>query len=186
MINEKNIFLTVSWLSGLLSAEIFISTGEWGVQMPPLTAENSHLLRSGSQGATLVMGCWCAVEGGCWCAVEGGCWCAVEGGCWSDHVQLAISQSVWQLLIRHRGVGARTMHAPGPCLTTATWCCRKNFSQWECSFLWKLRCHWLKGLRQRQIAVVRQRPGTDLIWNLIVQGPSYIIWDFDHGVYQIL
>ena len=55
MINEKNKFLSVSWLSGLLSAEIFISTGEWGVQMPPLTAENSHLLRSGSQGATLVM-----------------------------------------------------------------------------------------------------------------------------------
>ena len=27
MINEKNKFLTVSWLSGLLSAEIFISTG---------------------------------------------------------------------------------------------------------------------------------------------------------------
>ena len=36
MINEKIKFLTVSWLSGLLSAEIFISTGEWGVQMPPL------------------------------------------------------------------------------------------------------------------------------------------------------
>ena len=29
MINEKNKFLTGSWLSGLLSAEIFISTGEW-------------------------------------------------------------------------------------------------------------------------------------------------------------
>ena len=55
MINEKNIFLTVSWLSGLLSAEIFISTGEWGVQMPPLTAENIHFLRSGSQEAALVM-----------------------------------------------------------------------------------------------------------------------------------
>ena len=56
MINEKNIFLTVSWLSGLLSAEIFISTGEWGgVQMPPLTSENSYFLRSGPQGATLVM-----------------------------------------------------------------------------------------------------------------------------------
>ena len=27
---KKNNFLTVSWLSGLLSAEIFISTGEWG------------------------------------------------------------------------------------------------------------------------------------------------------------
>ena len=37
MINEKNNFLTVSWLSGILSAEIFISTGEWEVQMPTLT-----------------------------------------------------------------------------------------------------------------------------------------------------
>ena len=55
MINEKNKLLTVSWLSGLLSAEIFISTGEWGVQMPPLTAENSHFLWSGSQEAALVM-----------------------------------------------------------------------------------------------------------------------------------
>ena len=55
MYNEKKIFLTVSWLSGLLSAEIFISTGECGVQMPPLTSENSHFLRSGPQEATLVM-----------------------------------------------------------------------------------------------------------------------------------
>ena len=48
MINEKNTFLTVSWLSGLLFVEIFISTGEWGVQMPPLAAENSHFLWSGA------------------------------------------------------------------------------------------------------------------------------------------
>ena len=46
----------------------------------------------------------------------------------------------------------------GPCLTTATWRCRKNFSQWECSFHWKRRCHWLEFLRQHQIAVVRQGP----------------------------
>ena len=55
MNNEKDQFLTVSWLSGLLSAEIFISTGEWGVQMTPLTSENGHFLRSGPQEATLVM-----------------------------------------------------------------------------------------------------------------------------------
>ena len=55
MINEKDKFFTVSWLSGLLFAKIFISTGEWGVQMPPLTAENSHFLRSGPKEATLVM-----------------------------------------------------------------------------------------------------------------------------------
>ena len=48
---------------------------------------------------------------------------------------------------------------PGPCLTTATCRCRKNFSQWECSFYWKLHCHWLEFLRQHQIAVVRQCPG---------------------------
>ena len=36
----------------------------------------------------------------------------------------------------------------------------KNFSQWECSFHWKLRCHWLEFLRQGQIAVVRQGPAT--------------------------
>ena len=61
MINEKNNFLTVSWLCGLLSAEIFISTGEWGVQMPPLTSENSYFLRSGPQGATLVMRLPCTI-----------------------------------------------------------------------------------------------------------------------------
>ena len=55
MNNENNKFLTVSWLSGLLSAEIFISTCEWGVQMPPLTSENSHFLRSEPQEANMVM-----------------------------------------------------------------------------------------------------------------------------------
>ena len=49
---------------------------------------------------------------------------------------------------------------PGLCLTTATWRCRKNFIQWECSFHWKLHCHWLEFLRQRQIAVVRQGPAS--------------------------
>ena len=67
MINEKNNFLTVSWLSGLLSAEIFISTGEWGVQMPSLTSENSYFLRSGPQGATLVMWPTC-LQLTSWCA----------------------------------------------------------------------------------------------------------------------
>ena len=58
MNNEKNKFLTVSWFSGLLSAEIFISTGEWGEGGPDATPDlwNSHFLRSGPQEATLVMG----------------------------------------------------------------------------------------------------------------------------------
>ena len=35
-----------------------------------------------------------------------------------------------------------------PCITNVIATCRKNFSQWERSFLWKLRCHWLKFLRR--------------------------------------
>ena len=48
---------------------------------------------------------------------------------------------------------------PGPCLTTAILRYRKNSSQWQRSFQWKLHSHWLKFLRQRHVAVVRQGPG---------------------------
>ena len=58
----------------------------------------------------------------------------------------------------------RDYSGTGPCFTTATWRCRKNFSQWKRSFLWKLCCHWLKRLRQRQIAVVKQ--GSGIGWNI--------------------
>ena len=61
-----------------------------------------------------------------------------------------------------RSLGPWQKVSPGPCLPTATWRCRKNFNQWECSFHWKLHCHWLEFLRQRQIAVVEQGPGT--VW----------------------
>ena len=64
---------------------------------------------------------------------------------WSNH-----TTNTWQ---------QGTHSVTGPCLTTATWRSRKNFNQWERNFLWKLRCHWVKGLRRRQIAVVRQGPG---------------------------
>ena len=43
--------------------------------------------------------------------------------------------------------------------TFAIWRCCKTFSQRECSFHWKLRCHWLKGLRQLHITVVMQGHG---------------------------
>ena len=54
--------------------------------------------------------------------------------------------------------------SPGPCINTATWRCRKNFSQWECSFHWKLRCHWLEFLRQLQIAAVVFAQFIEAIW----------------------
>ena len=47
----------------------------------------------------------------------------------------------------------------GPCLTTAIWRCRNPFSKWERNFQRKLCSHWLKCLRQRHVAVVRQGPG---------------------------
>ena len=56
---------------------------------------------------------------------------------------------------------------PGSCLIAATWRCCENFGQWGRSFLWKLRCHWRKGLRQRRVAVVRRGPGVNyhLYWD---------------------
>ena len=56
-------------------------------------------------------------------------------------------------------VESKVLVRSGPCFTTATWRCRKNLSQWARSFHWKLCCHWLEFLRQRQIAVVRHGRG---------------------------
>ena len=52
-----------------------------------------------------------------------------------------------------------TIHNTGPCITNVIATCRKNFSQWESSFLWKLRCHWLKFLRRVAKTLVIQGPG---------------------------
>ena len=65
-----------------------------------------------------------------------------------DHLKV-ISES-WYFM---HGSGPSVIRYPGPCLTTTTWRCRKNSSQW------KLRCHRLEFLQQRQIAVVSQGPG---------------------------
>ena len=58
---KKKIFdwVLVEWAVNVLSAEMFISTGEWGVQMPTLTEENSQFLQSGPQEVSLVMFCNC-------------------------------------------------------------------------------------------------------------------------------
>ena len=48
------------------------------------------------------------------------------------------------------------MRSTGICTTIATWRCRKICSQCECVSHWKLRCYWLKFLRQCQITVVIQ------------------------------
>ena len=52
----------------------------------------------------------------------------------------------------------------GPCITNVFATCRKNFSQWESSFLWKLRCHWLKFLQR-------------VAKTLVIQGPACLRWE---------
>ena len=59
------------------------------------------------------------------------------------------------------------LHTAGPCITNVIATCRKNFSQWESSFIWKLRCHWLKFLRRVAKTLVIQGPGP-LWWELLV------------------
>ena len=51
-------------------------------------------------------------------------------------------------------------------LTTTIWRCRKPFGQWQRSFQRKLRSHWLKFLRQRHVAVVKQGLGAAIFYFL--------------------
>ena len=64
---------------------------------------------------------------------------------------------------------------PGPCITNVIATCRKNFSQWERSFLWKLRCHWLKFLRRVAKTLVIQGPEL-LSCAVSVHGPLLMIF----------
>ena len=54
MNNEKKIWLWAGWVASYLQRSLSANVKGGGVQMPSLTAENSHFLRSGSQEA-LVM-----------------------------------------------------------------------------------------------------------------------------------
>ena len=51
----------------------------------------------------------------------------------------------------------------------------QEFSQWKCSFHWKLRCHWLEFLWQRQVVVVRQGPAGRLFYTFLSDDVSNII-----------
>ena len=68
----------------------------------------------------------------------------VTAGILSWHVQISVA--IW---------------LAGPCITNVIATCRKNFSQWESSFLWKLRCHWLKFLRRVAKTLVIHGPGIE-------------------------
>ena len=59
-------------------------------------------------------------------------------------------------------------------LTTMIWRCRKPFGQWQRSFQRKLRSHWLKFLRQRHVAVVKQGLGAAIFYFLELH-------DFERG-----
>ena len=65
---------------------------------------------------------------------------------------------------------------PGPCITNVIATCRKKFSQWERSFLWKLRCHWLKFLRHVAKTLVIQGPGLSAIFNPLNLPQEAISW----------
>ena len=68
-----------------------------------------------------------------------------------------------------------------PYIITVIWCCHKTFSQWDCSFHWKLCCHWLKGLWQCQIIVVVHGPGADMHKEVGKGGNKRVIWKWECG-----
>ena len=66
------------------------------------------------------------------------------------------TENYWGIIVHAREY---RLNNPGPCITNVIATCRKNFSQWESSFLWKLRYHWLKFLRRVAKTLVIQGPG---------------------------
>ena len=66
---------------------------------------------------------------------------------------------IWHQAIHDDVVKWKLFGVTGPCITNVIATCRKNFSQWESSFLWKLRCYWLKFLRRVAKTLVIQGPG---------------------------
>ena len=67
---------------------------------------------------------------------------------------------------------------PGPCITPAIWRCRKTVSQWQGSFQWKLRSHWLKFLRQRPATVIVLGTGHVKVTTshkILYQCPRYLL-----------
>ena len=80
-------------------------------------------------------------------------------------------------IIIYKGMNAllliRCIDLSGPCITNVFATCRKNFSQWERSFLWKLRCHWLKFLRR-------------VAKTLVIQGPVVLVVYLNVGTVRAL
>ena len=77
-----------------------------------------------------------------------------------EHLFLRIWLKICQDYFRRNNYVRMNSMVSGPCITNVIATCRKNFSQWESSFLWKLRCHWLKFLRRVAKTLVIQGPGT--------------------------
>ena len=75
------------------------------------------------------------------------------------HMSQGQSCKVFRFSLLLVSTGYWTVMLPGPCITNVIAICCKNFSQWERSFLWKLRCHWLKFLRRVAKTLVIQGPG---------------------------
>ena len=110
-------------------------------------------------------------------------WTADLFACWIDRLDLLELLSIARYVCNEVSIWSMVCSRPGPCLTTVTWRWRKNCIQWKRSFLWKLRCHWLKILRQRQIAVVRQGPGDPFRFNCPLWGNPpgdriVVVWYF--------
>ena len=80
-------------------------------------------------------------------------WSLLPSGVACTYKTLGIDRTTWTQKATHWLTGT------GPCITNAIATCRKNFSQWERSFLWKLRYHWLEFLRRVAKTLVIQGPG---------------------------
>ena len=90
------------------------------------------------------------------------------------HGEYLLNRTIEQKEDRERG-SVKPGRA-GPCPITAIWRCHNNSSQWQRSFQWKLRSHWLKFLWRHHVAVVRQGPGP-VTQNIYALETTLVLWN---------
>ena len=76
---------------------------------------------------------------------------------WGNRTSILLQTRKWYMI---SSPATPTVSWAGPCITNVFATCRKHYGQWERSFLWKLRCHWLKFLRHVAKTLVIQGPAS--------------------------
>ena len=88
-----------------------------------------------------------------------------------DDVSWDFFSHYWPLLWCESWMVASTHRQLWACNTTGIWYCHKPLNQWQCSFQWKLHCHWLRGFQHHHhLTIVIQGPVMQILNGFLGSG----------------